>query len=184
MKSTYPVLFKSYSLITVLFLTFCLLPAPSDAQRSNNFITANDIDAEILPRVAHKDAELAITTREGSVDLLLTSDAVVIQFTDTFLKKIEGEIRETDEMGSDESHFANVIRSMVSSGVKTLLDRALAIPIYEIEDVYYENGRLFIINRLGEELFKDLEVDDKQVMDDFSRRDARKFVAEAEKQMI
>lgn len=184
MKSIDPARLKSYSLITVLILTVCLLPVHSDAQRSNNFIITNGKDAEILPRVAHRDAELAITTQEGSVDLILTGDAVVIQLNDSFLKKIEDEIHETDYLDSDKSHFGNVVRSMVSSGVKTLLDRALAIPLHEIEEVFYENGRLFIINREGNELFNDLDVDDIQIMEDFSRRDARRFVDEAEKRMF
>ncbi|TVR29711.1 MAG: hypothetical protein EA390_09265 [Balneolaceae bacterium] len=183
MKSTLTFPIKQ-ALFTLFALSFLFaIPQQADAQRSNNFITANDIDADIVPRLSHKDAEIGITSREGSVDLLLTNESILIQFTDTFLEKIEGEIRESDDL-SDATHLGTVIRSMVSSGVKTLLDRALAIPLYEIDAVYYENGRLFIINREGKELFEGLEIDNKQVMEDFRRRDARRFVAEAERRMI
>lgn len=183
MKSTLPFPIKQ-ALFTLFVLSFLLaIPQQADAQRSNNFITANDIDADIVPRLSHKDEEIGITSREGSVDLLLTNEAILIQFTDTFLEKIEGEIRESDDL-SDATHLGTVIRSMVSSGVKTLLDRALAIPLYEIDAVYYENGRLFVINRKGKELFEDLEIDNKKVMEDFRARDARRFVAEAERRMI
>lgn len=183
MKSTFsfsnkPTLFTLFA-IAILFT----ISQPAEAQRSNNFITANDIEADIVPRLSHKDAEIGITSREGSVDLLLTNEAILIQFTDTFLEKIEGEILDSDDL-TDATHLGIVIRSMLSSGVKTLLDRALAIPLYEIDEVYYENGRLYIINRENKELFESLEIDDKQVMEDFRPRDARRFVGEAEKRVI
>jgi len=183
MKST--ILFPVKPTLLTLFALFFLftIPQQANARQSNNFITANVIDADIVPRLSHKDAEIGITSREGSVDLLLTNEAILIQFTDTFLEKIEGEILDSDDL-SDATHLGTVIRSMVSSGVTTLLDRALAIPLYEIDKVYYKNGRLYIINREGKELFEGMEIDEIQVMEDFSRRDARRFVDEAEKRMI
>jgi hypothetical protein len=36
----------------------------------------------------------------------------------------------------------------------------------------------------GNEIFDELEINDTQVMDDFSRRDARRFVADAERRLI
>jgi hypothetical protein len=169
--------------LSLSFLAFSVSPSQVEAQRSNNFITAQDIDAEITPRLTHKEAEATITTRKKSVDLMLTEQYLVIQFTDSFLEKISDEIRKEGEDFSA-SHAGNVILSMVSSGVRTLLDRALALPLQEISEVYYENGRLYIVNNDGVEIFKDLDIDGTDVMEDFSRRDGRRFAAEAERRMI
>jgi len=70
---------------------------------------------------------------------------------------------------------------MVKSGVNTLLDRALAIPLYEISEVSYTDGTLIIKNLDGTEIFKDIKVDNNKLMQDFSRRDARRFVGHAER---
>ncbi len=64
------------------------------------------------------------------------------------------------------------------------MNHALEIPIREIREVYYEDGKLYIIDHDGEEIFGELEVDDVYIMEDFSRRDARQFVSEAERRMI
>jgi hypothetical protein len=157
-----------------------LVPFLSDAQHAGNFVTEKDVDAEIIQRMTHDQAVYGMTTREGSVDLMLTGEKIVIQFTDRFLQELEDEIRGT---AAEDPHLVAVVRSMVGSGVKTLLDRALAIPFHEIRDVYYESGRLCIIHRDGTEIFKDLDVDGHDVMEDFRRRDARRFVAQAERML-
>lgn len=172
---------KFLSIIAIASLLF--LPTFLQAQSSNSFITSDDIEAEIVPRMEHKKAEIAITNREGSVDLLLTDQHLLIQFTDQFFDEIEKEIK-AEENISEASHIGDVFKSMITSGIQTFLDRALAIPLYEIAEIYYDNGTLFIVDHAGENIFDDLDINDKKVMEDFSRRDARRFVAEAEKRMI
>ena len=162
------------SAFTILILPILFMAAlPAEAQRSGNFITAQDLNADITPRITHDDATYGMTTQEGSVDLMLTEDSIVIQFTDRFLDNLDKDIRGSK---SEDPHLITVIRSMVSTGVSTLLDRALAIPLEEISEVYYEDGTLTIISRDGEKLFDDLDVDGYYVMEDFARRDARRFV--------
>lgn len=174
--------FHSASLLFIpIFLIIFVCDAT--AQRSgSSFITTESVNGEIVPRLQHNAADYAITTREGSVDLMIAGEAILIQFTDRFLEGIEKEIK--SEAKDNDTHFANVIRSMVSSGVTTLLDRALSIPFSEISEVYYKDGRLFIMNHEGRELFDNLDIDGKQVMEDFRRRDARRFAEEAESRMI
>ncbi|MDZ7757894.1 hypothetical protein [Rhodohalobacter sp.] len=166
--------------VVLLLISF---PQLSEAQDSGTFITSNNTEAEIVPRYPKNDAEYHITTQENSVTLLLTNSAIYLQFTDDYLEKIAEEIRGKNE-SDDSDHLGAVLRSAISSGVQTLLDRAITVPLNEIEEIYYENGRLVIINRDGEDMFKEAEVDDVLIMEDFSRRDARRFVAESEKRMI
>lgn len=135
------------------------------------------MDVSFTERMRHSDALRAITTREGSVDLMLTNTDLLIQFSDKGLSRISEEINEDP----DESHFASVIKSMVSSGVRTFLDRAMSIPLYEISEISYNDGKLLIRNREGQLIFEDLEIDGSYVMADFSRRNARRFVEDAER---
>ncbi len=168
-------------LVAGFLFTALLLPLHLSAQ---NHFGDHDIDADITQRLHPRDAEYAMTTREGSVDLLVTDDAIQIQFSDRFLAELEDEIRDDEDQDYHEaSVLADVIKSMVTTGVKKLLDHALIIPLYEISEVYYDDGRLYIIDREGDEIFEDLEIDDVDVMEDFSRRDARRFVAAVERRM-
>lgn len=169
---------KIFSYIVVILLFSGVMDV-----KAQQFSTSSDLDADIVPRLSVKDAELAISNQDHSVDLLLTDDAIAIQFTENYLKGIAEDIE-----GSDNSHdsasFAQIFKEVISKSVHTLLDRAISIPLNEIEQITYENGRIVIINKNNEELFDELEINDKQVMEDFSRRDARRFIAEAEKRMI
>jgi hypothetical protein len=174
---------KLYPAIFSLLFFVMLMPVLSTAQDSNHFSIDDDINVDFVSRLTHDEAEFAITTREKSIDLLLTPSMIVIQFTDAFMDQIDDEIN-NDSDADDSAVVGEVIRSMVSSGIRTLLDRAMAIPLTEISEISYDEGRIIITDRDGNEIFRDLEIDDKKVMEDFSRRDARRFVAAAEKRMI
>lgn len=153
------------------------------AQKQNTFVTADDIDAEITARVNPKKADVSITDKDKAVDLMISGGYLLIQFSDYKLEKIHSEIS-GDLDKKDEPHLIEVFRAALGTGVRTLLDRALAIPMYEIGSVSYSNGRLYIISKDDTEFFRDIKVEDKLLMEQFSRSDARRFIAEAEKWMI
>ncbi|MDZ7718429.1 MAG: hypothetical protein U5K72_06375 [Balneolaceae bacterium] len=171
------------SIFPAIALLFFLIPSQTAAQHDHIFSAHDDLDADITSRLLHADAEYAMTTREGSVDLMLTDKFIVIQFSDRFLSNLDNEIRREADV-DEASVLAEIFTSMISSGVHSLLNHALEIPIREIREVYYEDGKLHIIDYDGEEIFGDLEIDDVYIMEDFSRRDARRFVSEAERRMI
>lgn len=166
----------AFPLLIILFFSFYPMQQ-LNAQTKGITISGDDMDVTFTDRMQSKNALSAITTREGSVDLMLTESVILIQFSDKGLNKINDEIN----IDPEDSHFAAVIKSMVSSGVRTFLDRAMTIPLYEISEISYSDGSLIIRNRTGELIFEDLEIDGKYVMDDFSRRDARRFVSAAER---
>lgn len=176
---------KRNAVVFLSAITFLLLmiPVQSIAQHDDMFSIEEDINADITDRLDIKDSEYGMTTKEGSVDLMLTNHSIIIQFSDRFLTDLDDEIRSEADV-DEASVLAEVITSMVSSGVQSLLNRAIEIPIYEIKEVYYDDGWLHIIDRDGEEIFEELEIDDVYIMEDFSRRDARRFVSEAERRMI
>jgi len=172
------------STITVVAAVLLLTTLSLTAQAQRSFyIHDEEMDIGIVPRISPGEAETAIVTQDGMVDLLLAGDAIVIQFSDKKLDHITTEIND-DNKAFDESHFGAVLRSMVSSGVRTLLDRGLSIPLYEISEISYKEDRLIILNMNGAEIFEDLEIDDKPVMEQFSRRDARRFITAVERKMI
>lgn len=163
-------------------VVFLFISGGMDA-KAQQFSTASDMDADIVPRLSMNEAAFGISNQDKSVDLLLTDDAVVLQFTEDFLKGITEEIERSDKM-TDSASFAQIFKEVISKSVHTFLDRAISIPFKEIEQISYEDGKIVIINKNNEELFNELEINNKQIMEDFSKRDARSFIAEAEKLMI
>lgn len=157
--------------------------SPMMALAQHHHFYDEDLDADFEARLNPRDADFAMTTREGSVELLVDDDDIFIQFSDQFLSELKDEIEEDDDF-EEASVFADLLKSMITSGVRSLLDHSLVIPIYEISDVYYEDGRLHIIDQEGDEIFDDLEIEGKDVMEDFSRRDANRFINIVEKRMF
>lgn len=172
------ILLRFTSLLPLIVLLLCFAPPHQlEAQHKGINVSGHDMDLSFTERMDHAHAFSAITTREGSVDLMITESDLLIQFSDEGLKRINHQINKD----ADDSHFAEVIKSMVSSGVQTLLDRAMKVPLYEISEISYSEGNLIIRNREGQKIFEDLDIEGKYVMKDFSRDDALQFVADAER---
>lgn len=177
--------YKSLAVVSALFFMLILSAFSSKvlAQNGSNINISSDIEAETMDRLSESDAIRFITNNDESVNLIVTETGIAIQFSDQFMKKLEDEIN-SDDGDTDNSAFAKAIKSMVSSGVSSILDHAILIPFYEIGSVSYTNGRIVITDVDGNEIFEDMEINDKQVMEDFSGRDSRRFVADTEKRLI
>lgn len=176
---------KDFKKVPAILLFTCiaaLAAIPDQLLAQNITIKSSDSDlhSEIIPRINKSDAEVAITNKENTVDLMINGDWLVIQFTNHYLEKLQQEIHGEEE---EESVIAEVIRSMVGSGVRTLLDRAISISLYDISEIQYKNNTLEIYDTEGTLIFEDLEIDNTYIMKDFRSRDARRFVASAEKRL-
>ena len=173
---------KSLLVSATLFSVLSLLSI-SSVLHAQNIEMPSDIDADAVDRFSESNAIRFITNSDETVNLIVAETGIAIQFSDQFMNNLEDEIN-SNESDGDDSVLAKTIKSMVSSGVRTILDHAILIPFYEIGSVSYKDGRIYITDVNGKELFEDLEINNKQVMEDFSRRDSRRFVADAEKLLI
>jgi hypothetical protein len=99
----------------------------------------------------------------------------VMQLTDRGLGEIDRDMER--DAKKEESGFARFVSGMVRSGVRSLLDRGIEYPLSELREARYANGRLILEDRDGNEVFKDVQVNDIQVMESFSPAEARAFAA-------
>jgi hypothetical protein len=159
-----------------------LLPAHSAAaQRHGTHIEINDDDdhgtspARPGPRHDLRDARFAITTTDDVASLLLTGRVVALQLTEHGLGRIDQEMEEDDDDG-DGGFIGRFVASVVKSSVRTVLRRSLQIPIEDVRSVDFRGGRLVITTEDGDRVFDQVEVNDTEVMESFSRRDAEEFV--------
>lgn len=156
----------------MMVLLMMAVPHISTAQNNWMYFNDSEIEAEFSDRFILDEVEFAMTTKTGPVDMGIDGDMIIIQFSDLFFEDLETEITE----GEEEYEFVQSIKAAISSGVKDLLDRGLYIPISEISEADYKNGKIILIDHQGEEIFGELEVDDVDVVKDFRGRDARRFI--------
>ena len=74
--------------------------------------------------------------------------------------------------------IAEAIQTAVISGVRALLDHSAECSIDDLRDVDYRGGKLVFYGTDGDRIFKNLEIDDRDVAESFSPKDARAFVRE------
>ncbi|SOD01745.1 hypothetical protein SAMN05216486_10140 [bacterium JGI 053] len=158
-----------------------LLPAHSAAaQRHGTRIEISDDDHDASParpgpRHDLRDARYAITTTNDVASLLLTRRVVALQLTERALGRIGREMDDEDD-ADDGGFIGRFVASVVKSSVRTVLRRSLEIPIDDVRSVDYRNGTLVITTEDDDRVFDQVEVDDTDVMESFSRRDAEEFV--------
>jgi hypothetical protein len=151
-----------------LGLALALFAHPATAQRDG------DSEARIVSRQPIQRASSAIQTRNGEVALLLVGRNLVMQLTDRGLGQVD---RDMDADAREEGAFARFVGGMVRSGVRSLLDHGIEVPLSEVREARYQDGRLVLIGRDGDELFDNMQVNDTEVMESFSPAEARAFAA-------
>ena len=171
--------------LPVLALSALLLvPAHSAAaQRHGTHIEINDDDhdshrspARPGPRHDLREARYAITTTNDVATLLLTRRVLALQLTEHALGDIVRELEDDLDNDGDDGFIGRLVSNVVRSSVRTVMRRSLQIPIDEVRSVDYRGGRLVITTKDGDRVFDHVEVNDTDVTESFSRRDAEEFV--------
>jgi hypothetical protein len=157
----------------VLLFVLCAAASPNaSAQQIRINSDGNDSLSQVVPRMALHEARHAIVNRDGTVALLLTRGGVLLQFTD---RGLEQAISSKDE--EHRTVLAEVLSGMLRGGLRSLLDRGIEYPLSDLKETRYEGGRLYFVRHDGQPVFEDVQVNDVAVMESFSARDARGFVA-------
>jgi hypothetical protein len=158
-----------------------LLPAyQAAAQRHGHHIEINDDDhdsdspARPGPRHDLRAARFAMTTTDDVATLLLTRHVLALQLTERGLSDIGRDMDDDDD--EDAGFIGRFVSSVVKSSVRSVLRHSLEIPIDDVRSVDYRGGRLVITTEDGGRVFDQVEVNDTEVMERFSRRDAEQFV--------
>lgn len=159
--------------LAITFILTAGVPGCADAQNNWMYFDDSEIEAEFNDRFLHDSVEFAMTTKTGTVDMGIDGDFMIIQFSDLFFDNLKSDIMD----GEEEYAFVESLKAAITSGVSDLLDSGLYIPVSEITEADYQNGRLILKDQEGEEFFGELEVDDVYIAEDFRRRDARRFIA-------
>lgn len=93
--------------------------------------------------------DMRVTSTDGAVVYTLVGDGVRIRLGDSVLAKVRNEIGSTDTASGIGGLIASTVKGAVGGAVGEALQFAVRIPVAEIRDLRYEDGRLHFSTRDG-----------------------------------
>ncbi|GAB1343411.1 hypothetical protein [Gemmatimonas sp.] len=91
------------------------------------------------------DADVQITSTDGSITLAVLHDSVVMQLSDSLRQSVKDQVDSSTSSAGDGmgAALAKVVGSAVSAAVTSAMGIAVKAPASQVKDLRYENGRLF-----------------------------------------
>jgi hypothetical protein len=150
-----------------------ILASPARAQDKglNVNIHLPDSVAHIVDRANPARGSYAIVTKDGSGALVLMDTTIVAQLTDRGLDRMKGREAVDSIKGTGERMLAR----MVLGALQPMFDHGIAYHLRDLSSAEYADGRLQLRRRNGEEVFRDVKVNNTPLMENFSAADATIF---------
>lgn len=147
-----------------------LLAAPAAAQRA----AAPPSDTSwIVPRVPLARAATSLRTRDAQAAVLLMDSTLVLQFTDEAMSRVNASIRDSAPEGVGH----RLIARMLGSALGEMFDHGIAYDLRALRRARVEGNRLVLEDLDGNRVFDQVEVNGRDVMNDFSPAEAARFAA-------
>ena len=170
--------------IAVLPVVLAALAAPAAYAQGGMRISVHvpDSVAHVVDRQSPAAARFGIVSRDGSAALLLLDTTIVAQLTDNGLARMNSREATDTIKGSVDRLLAR----MALGALQPLFDHGIAYHLSDMGDAEYSEGRLKILRRTGEEVFRDVEVGKGPLMESFAPDDAKAFarIARAAKRRL
>jgi hypothetical protein len=147
-----------------------LLAAPATAQRPG---TPPSDTSWIVPRVPLAQASKSLRTRDAQAAVLLMDTTLVLQFTDEGLSRMTASVR--DSAPQDVGH--RLLAGMVGSALGEMFDHGIAYNLRALRGARVEGNRLVLEDLAGKRVLDRVELNGRDVMDDFSPAEASRFAA-------
>ncbi|MDB4889312.1 MAG: hypothetical protein JWL61_1167 [Gemmatimonadetes bacterium] len=150
------------------------LSAPATAQKSGGLnvnVNVPDSVAHIVERTDPAHANYAIVTKDGTGALVLMDTTIVAQLTDRGLERLRSKVATDSIKGATERMLAR----MVLGALQPVFDHGIAYHLRDLASANYADDRLQLKRNNGEEIFRDLKLNNTRLMESFSPEDARAF---------
>jgi hypothetical protein len=134
-------------------------------------VSVPDSVAHVVERADAARGQFAIVSRDGAGTLVLTDTTIVMQFTDRGLARMRSKEATDSIKGAGERLLAR----MVLGALEPVFEHGIAYHLRDLASAEYADGRLQLRRRNGDEVFRDVKVNDTPLMESFSPEDAKKF---------
>ncbi|MEA2706960.1 MAG: hypothetical protein QOH22_1748 [Gemmatimonadaceae bacterium] len=152
--------------------------APLSAQHSESMhvnVHVPDSVAHMVDRGTVERARFAIVSRDGASALLLMDTTIVAQMTDRGLARMSSR----EAVDTIQGVGNRLLARMVLGALQPVLDHGIAYHLRDMADARYADGRLQILRRNGEEVFRDTQLGHEPLMESFAPGDATAFARKA-----
>ena len=155
------------------------LAAAQSSARSRVSAQPDDSVMRIVPRYPMRGSD-ALLSRDGNVALLLTDRSLILQLTYEGVDHVMGRAREAErDVGSDgpSQPVARAVAALMGGLVRTFADRGLEYDLRDLADARYVDRRIVLRRLSGDEVFGNMNINGREVMDGFEPSEARAFLA-------
>jgi hypothetical protein len=162
----------------VAALALALVPSIARGQDSTTIrvsIHVPDSVAHIVDRERPDIARFSIVSTDGQAQLLLMDTTIVAQMTDRGLAHMSSREVTDSIKGTADKLFAR----MALGALTPLLDHGIAYHLRDLADARYEDVRLLLLRGNGDEVFRDVEMGKRPLMESFTPEDAKAFATAA-----
>jgi len=162
-------------------LSACGSPDPDDVSPEAEAVAAETADA-VDREMADLELDLdgvglssrlpgtlvdAVSTRDGEIELGVTDSVLYTRLSPELQGRIQSEMADETQ---DESGLGGAIARAVTGAVSQGLAMAVSVPLDEVRDVRYEDGRVVIeMEDGGESPFNGSRNDDQPMLEQFDR---------------
>jgi hypothetical protein len=147
------------------------VPAAAQSAGMQVKVSVPDSVAHVVDRAEVGRGQFAIVSRDGTGTLVLTDTTIVAQLTDRGLARMQSREATDSIKGAGERLLAR----MVLGALQPVFDHGIAYHLRDLGAAEYADGRLQLRRRNGDEVFRDVKVNDTPLMESFSPEDARRF---------
>jgi hypothetical protein len=134
-------------------------------------VSVPDSVAHVVERADAARGQFAIVSRDGTGALVLMDTTIVAQLTDRGLARM----RSREATDSIKSAGERLLARMVLGALQPVFDHGIAYHLRDLAAAEYADGRLQLRRGNGDEVFRDVKVNDTPLMESFWPEDARKF---------
>jgi hypothetical protein len=169
---------RSVPLFALVCALTTLAASPAQSQDSTSLhvsIEVPDSVAHMVDRASPERSRFAIVSQDGKSELLLMDTTIVAQMTDRGLAVMNSRAVTDTIKGAGTRLFAR----MVLGALVPVLDHGIAYHLRDLADAKYADGRLQLLRANGDEVFRNVEIGNKPIMEGFAAADARRFAARA-----
>ena len=147
-----------------------LLAVPAAAQSKVSLATDT---SWIVARVPLARAATSLSTRDGQAAVLLMDTTLVLQFTDQGLSRMNAGLRDS----APKDFGPRLMAKMIGSALGEMFDHGIAYNLRALRSARAEGNRLVLEDLAGKRVFDKVELNGRDVMNDFSPADASRFAA-------
>lgn len=142
-------------------------------RRERSHAEFSDRDTAAIEQLGPND--MIITTRDSAMEMGVIGDHIAMRLSGRSLARVRAE---TDSSTVQGKGFGASIERLVKKGVASALAKQVNVPLSDVRDVRYENGRIVFDWNAKPAISPDnTKSDGKDLLSSFSEEDARRFVA-------